>query len=686
MPGCRRTTTDAALQDVVGSAQPSVFLVITEFGFKNGDEMVCRKIATGTAFLVPGGRLVSNRHVVAPWTEPDLAQELQNASLGTGDPPPPRSFFFRIWVHPAGGRAFRPIARLPGFTTETTLEDVYLPPLWRTDGPTPTLKVAGVYYARAETLQVDEDVACLQVLPTEGWRKLRPLQFDPRPPSPLEPVATIGYPLAGRLDDAQAFPVATRGTTRRCLANGLIETTLVCHEGQSGGPLLNARGRVVGIVACNLNPSRSRLTAMFATPEHLVNFAVPSARAQELLARFESRQSSWDGQVDFSFEAKCREALQLAWNRQLVKAHSYFYWSIPARTEPGFLTGDALFRLARNDAAGARHCCHQALALAPAYHPARFLLLLASLEDPHANLAAISAPLLALDWKASGRGEFYGYATRLLLGHIPVNANTVEAAENRWERSMLHYVGARAAWCKGQRPEAVRWLAESWRCADLSNVDSLLIACEMERQRQAGATQADWQRAAPSRFTQDLRLGRNVASLLEQISEHPATATRLMRLDPLNAPAYQATQCYYWAQQGQWSMARESSRKFLGQPRRPDSATYLAMALLQAQLAAFSDPKNSRAELTRFLQQVPATNWYARVAHCLESGGELAPEADLDDLHAVTLYTALGLKAEAENNRQLASRCYLQVAASRHTNWMEYTLALTRLKLVSRSE
>lgn len=683
-PGCRRPRTDDALQQVVSSHQSSVFLIITEFGLKEGAEVTFRRIASGTGFLVSGGRIVSNCHVVAPWTEAEQAEELQQASSGPGDKP--REFFCRIWVHQAGGKAFRPVARLSAGTMETTLEDVYHAPLWRTDGPTPSLKVAGVYYGRSETRQADEDVAVVQVLPHGQWQKFQPLEFDPRPPSPLEPVVTIGYPLAGQVEDVLALQMPVRGATRRCLTNGVIESTLVCHEGQSGGPLLNARGRVVGIVASNLSPSGSELLGLFSAPEHLVNFAVPAARAQELLARIENRQPVWDGQVDYGSNAKCRDALQLAWTGQLVKAHSYFYWTISARTDPGFLTTDALFRLARNDVAGARSCCLQALALAPQHHRARFFLLLTSYDDPRANLTEIGAPLFGLDWRASEHGEFYAYAARLLLGHIPANAANLGTAESRWERAMLNYVGARMAWRKQQRPEAVRWLAEAWRGADLSDPISLIIAGEIDRQRQARARQEDWRPTAPARFVKDVRLSRDAASLLEQMSEHPATAARLMRLDPMNAASYQAAQCYYWTQQGEWAKAREASLQFLRQPRRRDSANYLAMTLFHAQLMAFSNPRQSRDELTRFVQQVPATNWYARVARCLEGHGELADEADQDGLHAVTLYTALGLKAEAERNRRLASRCYLQVVASRQTNFMEYTLALARLKEVSRSE
>ncbi len=86
---------------------------------------------------------------------------------------------------------------------------------------------SGIYY----------DLALVQI---EGANNLPVARFSEVPPQPGEPVWAIGAPY-GRAD------VITQGEVKKVTLDGVLLTSTEVHPGNSGGPLLNKTGEVVGI-------------------------------------------------------------------------------------------------------------------------------------------------------------------------------------------------------------------------------------------------------------------------------------------------------------------------------------------------------------------------------------------------------------------------------------------------------
>lgn len=89
-----------------------------------------------------------------------------------------------------------------------------------------------------------QDIALVQI---EGATNLPVARFATSDPQEGETVWAIGAPYA------QA-EVITQGTLRTITLDGIILTNTEVHPGNSGGPLLNQRGEVIGINT-EINPS-----------------------------------------------------------------------------------------------------------------------------------------------------------------------------------------------------------------------------------------------------------------------------------------------------------------------------------------------------------------------------------------------------------------------------------------------
>jgi S1-C subfamily serine protease len=151
------------------------------------------------------------------------------------------------------------------------------------------VRVGGVGVVRAASIVVDDPSADLALLQIEGGGVLRPAEMEGSASAAIgDPVVAIGNALgldvtpravAGRLLALGRTVSYGVGTATVSLA-GIIEAGTPIFAGDSGGALVNADGRVIGIIAAGSDDAPCAPAAI--CPLHLA-FAIPIERALEQL-------------------------------------------------------------------------------------------------------------------------------------------------------------------------------------------------------------------------------------------------------------------------------------------------------------------------------------------------------------------------------------------------------------------
>lgn len=152
---------------------------------------------------------------------------------------------------------------------------------------------------RAKVVGIDPnaDIALLRV--SRRGLKLSPLPLaKPGEVAVGEPVAAIGSPFG----EEQSLSVGVVSATERSIEsltsfqiNGAIQTDAAINKGNSGGPLLNAAGRVIGI--------NQQIKSSSGGGEG-VGFAVPISAVRHSIERLRK-----DGRVDYAYLGVATQAL-----------------------------------------------------------------------------------------------------------------------------------------------------------------------------------------------------------------------------------------------------------------------------------------------------------------------------------------------------------------------------------------
>ncbi len=154
----------------------------------------------------------------------------------------------------------------------------------------------------------DVDLAAIDVAVLDKVPAL-PVDFSPKSVTLGEPVFTIGFPYPSALGFDPKFADGAISGLNGLEAPWLLQVTVPVQPGNSGGPVVDDRGAVIGVIVSKLRLDMA-LAETGAVPEN-VNFAIKATELQRLLRGFNlnraiSRKRSRTSAIQRTQAAACQ--------------------------------------------------------------------------------------------------------------------------------------------------------------------------------------------------------------------------------------------------------------------------------------------------------------------------------------------------------------------------------------------
>ncbi|MCU0561249.1 MAG: trypsin-like peptidase domain-containing protein [Desulfobacterales bacterium] len=698
-----RRDAEGLLEGYANRYARSVGFVLVDYAVEAEGQSVYRNVAEGTAFLVDReGYLLTSRHVVCPWLEDPRFEGAVNYLRMRGMEP---RLTYHIYLWFEGARAFNPSGRL---IEGADLADVYFTENAFSTEASPRVEIAGVARPPMRTRQLvtsplKDDFAVIKIerVP-EGLMPLPlDLDMDPRRLPKLSRVITLGFPLGSRTQVDTVNASVVRGNVRRAFEN-MFQIDASLHGGNSGGPVIDARGKVIGIVSAVAMDFTQGLVPM-VTPVWDMGLILPITDAVKLLVDLKAGQAKWSGVLDFSIEAalvKIRAAAsQSRWGDAMAIADE----KLVRNLQPGLVTAAGMMRFCQGDAAGARRRFTQALALDPEDYQARWMMVLTDWLTGNQEGRLYRRELAEADWKSPG--EFYGFLLNVLEGRLGSDSaldGWMSAAEKSWLYTVCGLLMLR----QNDLVEAQRLLEQAVLAADPEGWEFFIARSQLERIRREQrsalvdpgrlAEHADksaaFDRAALKGWQTRQERREETAPLLAKLAsgelsrdDKRETLARLLELDPENRLLL-GMLSFAAAAAGAFPEALERIRGFLGAGSRPN-ALRMSLGLLEAGVLRHMGRQEEASACLLAFNRRTRDPWFAAV------GGYLLGEAAEEELrrqageipeHVITGFAAAGFWAEGAKEPKTAMRFYRDALGSFLDDWVEYDFVRERIKQMRR--
>ncbi len=602
--GVKKKDSVAVLENYANQYAPSVAYVVVEYWLKEGGNTVYRNRAEGTAFLADrDGYLLTNRHVACPWLEDGTLLEAISFFRQSG-----RSarFGYKMLLWFEGEKAFKRSADLIG---SQELGDIYFPgSAFRSDG-IPRLTIAGVAKPPVQTRKLvssplRDDFAVLKIdrVP-EGISPLPlDLKLDPRRIPKLSRVMTLGFPLGSRYQESTVNVSVTGGHVRRTFED-LLQVDIAFYGGDSGGPIIDTRGKVIGIasgVATTLAPGVIPIT----TPLWNLAMVQPITKAAAFLQELKAGQVKWNGILDLSLEGKLKEIVRIAFQGRWAEAMALADKELKLSSDPSLVMAGGMMHFCAGDNQGAIRLFNQSVSIDPQNSLARLMLYIIGWQ--------ISAPsgdihrdaLLALDWRSEA--EFLGYVCRVLEGVVDEEI-ALKGWDTAGERSWLHYAVGLMKEKQGQWAVSEKLLKEAVLSSNAEAWGFFLSRAKLEevQKRRLDALQGNgqWaeyqasidafnQTAKKDQMTKESRqselaaLRAELQNPLTSMKDRREALEKISEEDSDNGDALVGL-AFFSGMEEAWDKALTYTQRFL-ERRGRQSASRMRMGLLQAEILHYT--------------------------------------------------------------------------------------------------
>jgi S1-C subfamily serine protease/tetratricopeptide (TPR) repeat protein len=691
----------AVLETYANQYAESVGFLVAEYEVKVNDLSVYKQRAEGTAFLVdPEGYLLTSRHVVCPWLEDPrleaVARHYNQLELAP-------EFHYRIYLWFEGQRAFNPAVRA---IESPEIGDIYFLDNAYGSHSGKRLIISGVAKSPVQIRQLlasplKDDVAVLKIDPP-GDRKPIPLDLEmahldiPK----LSKIIALGFPLGSRVQAEEVNVSVVRGHVRRALKS-MLQIDASLHSGNSGGPVIDSRGKVIGIVAAVAIDYSQGIIPM-ATPVWDMGMILPISTAADLLADVKAGEVKWNGVPDFAIERTLNEVREKAYEGSWIEAVTLVDKKLTDNLYPPLVTASGMLHFSMGAYSDARLRFNQALSIDGDDHQAAFMLYLIDWLNHKAAVSEQRQRLLEADWRSAA--EFQGYLTRLLEN--PAENLQELSGYNAMEKCWLRIVSGLLSAQQGDLETAEKMLREALLAADTKSWEYLLAMArlgDIQKQRRSGLSSIELKQynqdierfeesADQERENQATRREKQSELLVKlsesgtALSERRQVMEEILALDPQNR--YLLAMVAYTAAAGDdWEEARAHIQKFL-KPAGRENAVRLGLGLLEAGVVRHQGAEQEAKEiLVKFIRDT-RNPWYVSIAEYLSgriSAAALTQQAEKTPEQLVSAYALMGFWAEALEEKPAAMRYYKQALGSFMDDWLEYDFANERLRKLRQS-
>ena len=692
---------ETILADYANRYAGSVAFVMADYWLKSDETFVYRNRTEGTAFLVDEkGYLLTNRHVASPWLEDEKMYLIINQFRQFQRP---LRFGYRLFLWFEGERAFK---RLPGLSNSSDLEDIYFIDSAYSTEKSPSLIIAGVAKPPVKAWQLvksplRDDYAALKIEKVPAGLKPLPLdhKMEPLRVQRLSPVITLGFPLGSRTQETAVNVSVTRGNVRR-IFNSLLQVDTSIYRGNSGGPIIDVRGKVIGIA--------SRVAMDFATgPVPVatllsdIGMVLPITKAAAFLTDLKIGKVKWDGILDLSIDTKLGQITALARKGKWTEARELADQELETSHNPTLVIAGGMMHFCVKDHKSARLLFNQALSMDATNNSARLMLYIIDWLAGNSLLSPFREELLALDWRSSF--EFFSHLVRVLEGTVS-ETTALGRGYTQAEKSWLHYVvGLRGVGrhdLKGSEEVLKKAVLaadnDSWlyylALAKLEHIEYEQLAAlknPVEQKRYRINTETFAQKIEDD-FKAGIKNQIELAPLLaglKQASNSPgdkrAFLEKIFEIDPTDKDILYDL-AYYAAIEGAWETSLEYIRLYLKTEGR-ENAGRLSLGLLESEILNFLGKKEEATNRLQEYIQTIKDPWYLTISRCLL--GEypeksLAEKAGENLEYLITGHTALGFWSEGAGDNKKALDYYREALGTYLDDWRQFEFAWERMRQI----
>lgn len=638
---------------------------------------------TGTAFLVSSdGYLLTNRHVACLAADAEIKDSQGNAM-------PVQDVFDRLrkagrsvrmvqdlYVWFDGDKAFRTLVGMGSSNPEDIfmLADAYHS--GASEGQR-KVEIVGVMPEPSSMVlerfrrSLGDDVAVLKVSSIPDGAVPIPLRRD----EPGEtvgagtPVFVMGFPYGFQsITGDTAVSRQTNGIVTRVFDNAIAINADV-HSGNSGGPLIDRDGFVVGIVTANYQGQSS------------MGYALPIQKAHQLLDAIHEGRPQWTGMPLYAVQDDLERARNAALAGDRDTAEATMKALLKQAPHPGLylwagilpVEGDRLTGESRDFLQKSLDMYRQNAAIEFLFYRDDFL------EGKAPDERAFRSHLTALDWRS--QQELFGYMVRILEGEVPVQ-DAVRMGDDPREKALLLWTGASVEISRGNTGAGHRHLQTASTFAEQETPLGFLVHAQM---LQAGIAQPPGRTPPPVESRENDATGA-IDALIERLHGRKKAAGASGQPSAESGAASYMKASFEHTTKGQWARALEQANRYLAEPRW-ESGNALSMGLLKCQLVRLTENEAKAMEALRLYVESIHDPWYRRVASHLMGQAteqEVRQEARGQE-EILVLSTALGLQAEADGQAQKAVQHYNDALDTGLFQWMEFNIALARRNAIRAS-